>query len=552
MSLALQDPIPSPHLLPSRSATWPKPYTTYALPLGSSPASASPQPAPPFIPHMSESPVSSQDVSDLPTPAWYGPPASGPNSYHISSNVRETTHDVLARTSYAPFHQFVPPHTSSFVLSQPTSAFYQSGDAPQHDPSGAISPTSVYSRNSVNCDSARASEEPQSYSRPKIKAHFEHQDHGLGQPNNRVNMTQAVPVSWAMDSLEVNSPAMHCDPFQMAYPPFFQNTLLGNPTGKVPSNHLASPQPRRVFTPIVPQLAETTHQLRPKRQRDEDEAVQVQESKRRRRSDSNTSAPPELSDEDKLLLKLKDEDSIPWKDIAARFQVELGKTYQIPALQMRLKRLRERLRVWNEIDIKALHMAHEFWIQSKFDIISQKVSRRRCTVHRTPTHQYRCSILVPKKGGPHGNVHENGQRSNHYRDRLFISKTDSSMASPRPRRAQTNPRTNSRPTNTSNDCMMHTTAMSHATHNLSNLLQYRLHVGSSCHRACSSAVLPRSCILTIRFIPYDHHMSIFRLDSPSLMGFLGMLPLFDARYLSCMYILSWIQCALGFTSLDLC
>jgi hypothetical protein len=104
MSLALQDPIPSPHLLPSRSATWPKPYTTYALTLGSSPASASPQPAPPFIPHMSESPVSSQDVSDLPTPAWYGPPASGPNSYHISSNVRETTHDVLARTSYAPFH----------------------------------------------------------------------------------------------------------------------------------------------------------------------------------------------------------------------------------------------------------------------------------------------------------------------------------------------------------------------------------------------------------------------------------------------------------------
>ena len=88
-------------------------------------------------------------------------------------------------------------------------------------------------------------------------------------------------------------------------------------------------------------------------------------------------APLELSDEDKLLLQLKDDESMPWKDIAARVQTDLGKTYQIPALQMRLKRLRERMRVWTEADLKALRMAHEYWVQSKFEIISQKVRKSR-------------------------------------------------------------------------------------------------------------------------------------------------------------------------------
>lgn len=96
--------------------------------------------------------------------------------------------------------------------------------------------------------------------------------------------------------------------------------------------------------------------------------------KRRKRSDSNTTTTQvELGEEDRLLIQLKDEDGMPWKDIAARFQSDLGKTYQIPALQMRLKRLRERMRVWTETDIRTLRMAHDYWVQNKFDIISQKV-----------------------------------------------------------------------------------------------------------------------------------------------------------------------------------
>jgi hypothetical protein len=112
----------------------------------------------------------------------------------------------------------------------------------------------------------------------------------------------------------------------------------------------------------------------PKRSRDDDDLSD--QSKRRKRSDSNnTTFAFELNDEDRLLIRLKDEDGMPWKDIAARFQSELGKHYQIPALQMRLKRLRERMRKWTEADIRALRLAHEYWVQNKFDIISQKVIR---------------------------------------------------------------------------------------------------------------------------------------------------------------------------------
>ena len=90
--------------------------------------------------------------------------------------------------------------------------------------------------------------------------------------------------------------------------------------------------------------------------------------------------PVELGEEDRLLIQLKDEESMPWKDIAARFQSDLGKSYQIPALQMRLKRLRERMRVWTDTDVRALRAAHDYWVQSKFDIISQKVSAMPCFI----------------------------------------------------------------------------------------------------------------------------------------------------------------------------
>jgi hypothetical protein len=149
---------------------------------------------------------------------------------------------------------------------------------------------------------------------------------------------------------------------------------MSEPILDMQNNPMVSPQPRRMWTPIAPLPLETPRSHGTKRLREVEEEETVEEPKRRKRSDSNVSTQFELSEEDRLLLQLKEEESMPWKDIAARFQTDLNKNYQIPALQMRLKRLRERMRVWTETDIRALRMAHEYWVQNKFEIISQKVS----------------------------------------------------------------------------------------------------------------------------------------------------------------------------------
>lgn len=113
-----------------------------------------------------------------------------------------------------------------------------------------------------------------------------------------------------------------------------------------------------------------------------DDQYEVGRSPQRRRSTSTTHtsqipganrSPTELSEEDQLLLKLKHEENLPWKDIAKEFETRLGRTYQVPALQMRHKRLRERLRTWTDDDISALEAAYEYWEKSKFEIVAQKV-----------------------------------------------------------------------------------------------------------------------------------------------------------------------------------
>ncbi|KAI9816695.1 MAG: hypothetical protein M1832_004983 [Thelocarpon impressellum] len=122
--------------------------------------------------------------------------------------------------------------------------------------------------------------------------------------------------------------------------------------------------------PIAPNPAGLQKMSSLKRGRDDDAAETA--PKRRRRSSLNT-ATFELSDEERLLLRLKDEVNLPWKDIALRFQLELGKSHQVPALQMRYKRLRERLRGWTEPDVQALQQARDYWEKFKWDIIATKM-----------------------------------------------------------------------------------------------------------------------------------------------------------------------------------
>lgn len=66
----------------------------------------------------------------------------------------------------------------------------------------------------------------------------------------------------------------------------------------------------------------------------------------------STPPPLELSEDERLLIKLKQEQNMPWKDISREFEERLGRPYQVPALQMRYKRLKERLRLWTDQDVR--------------------------------------------------------------------------------------------------------------------------------------------------------------------------------------------------------
>ncbi|KAK3080961.1 hypothetical protein LTS18_011508 [Coniosporium uncinatum] len=129
------------------------------------------------------------------------------------------------------------------------------------------------------------------------------------------------------------------------------------------------PSQRRSYPPIAPNPSGTTPLRATKRTFDDEDFM----NPKRRRESSPSPSSPELSEDDRLLLRLKDEETLPWKDISNRFQTDLGKTMQVPALQMRLKRLRERMRIWTDADVSALRMAHEYWERSKFEIISAKM-----------------------------------------------------------------------------------------------------------------------------------------------------------------------------------
>ncbi|KAI9847725.1 MAG: hypothetical protein M1837_001973 [Sclerophora amabilis] len=196
--------------------------------------------------------------------------------------------------------------------------------------------------------------------RPRSSASIPlHGTNEFGFTNNTLGIKQE-----AVDDLNfTNSPHFSSRPNT----PYFPN--FGLPEVSV------SP-PKKAPVPIRPNPIGLRPVNSQKRARDEESPELV--SKRRRRS-SASHGNSELNEEERLLLRLKDEENLPWKDIALRFQLELGKNHQVPALQMRYKRLREKLRVWTDSDVQALAQARDYWEKFKWDIISTKMLDFGCT-----------------------------------------------------------------------------------------------------------------------------------------------------------------------------
>lgn len=134
--------------------------------------------------------------------------------------------------------------------------------------------------------------------------------------------------------------------------PVPMNTKASSPfhysTDYPASNPSVSPN-RSAPVPIAPDPVGLRQMNALKRMREDEEYSDIGQRKRKRAPSQN--GPIELNEEEQLLLKLKEEENLPWKDIATRFQTDLGKSYQVPALQMRFKRLRERMRSWTETDV---------------------------------------------------------------------------------------------------------------------------------------------------------------------------------------------------------
>lgn len=148
-------------------------------------------------------------------------------------------------------------------------------------------------------------------------------------------------------------------------------------TGDYPASSLNASPGRHGPVPIAPDPVGLRQMQTLKRMREDEEYSEYGQRKRKRAP--SQAGPVELNEEEQLLLKLKEEENLPWKDIAVRFQTDLGKSYQVPALQMRFKRLRERMRTWTETDVcrhiyisfvKSLHdddliLRHRFKLSNK-------------------------------------------------------------------------------------------------------------------------------------------------------------------------------------------
>lgn len=159
-------------------------------------------------------------------------------------------------------------------------------------------------------------------------------------------------------------------PVTSTFPPSVFQNYASTPEDYSTSSppEIRHPQPRRSYPNIAPNPAGMAAQ---KRRRDDDEEAGSSRGKRKRTS---SVASADLSEDDRYLVQLKEDEGLPWKDIATRFGTDRGKNFQVAALQMRYKRLREKFRVWEDQDVNALKASHDYWEKYKWEIISAKVS----------------------------------------------------------------------------------------------------------------------------------------------------------------------------------
>ncbi|KAF7902508.1 hypothetical protein EAF00_002411 [Botryotinia globosa] len=78
-----------------------------------------------------------------------------------------------------------------------------------------------------------------------------------------------------------------------------------------------------------------------------------------------------INHEEQILMQLSEVEGLAWKEIAKQFNERTGRSMKVPALQMRKKRLCERLRVWTDCEERALTLAWEDYERDKWEAVAK-------------------------------------------------------------------------------------------------------------------------------------------------------------------------------------
>ena len=169
----------------------------------------------------------------------------------------------------------------------------------------------------------------------------------------------------------------------------------------------SSSVPGQPWQPIAPWPPTNNWLLGKRRRADTDlDSVNQDGTPKRRRADLCAS-PTELNDEERLLLQLKEDQNLPWKDIAVEFKAHFGRVFQVPALQMRFKRLRERLRRWTDVEVLALRQAVDYYDRCKWEIVAEKMLDFECE------EKWAAKLCEKKWGELHHYHHQNQNQHQH-------------------------------------------------------------------------------------------------------------------------------------------
>lgn len=80
-----------------------------------------------------------------------------------------------------------------------------------------------------------------------------------------------------------------------------------------------------------------------------------------------------LEQENQMIVRLRDHEGLPWKEITRQLSSTFGRNFQQATLQMRYGRLRAKSHPWTDDDTSALRQAHSYYMENRWNIIADKV-----------------------------------------------------------------------------------------------------------------------------------------------------------------------------------